>query len=186
MEPTNFRAPERWNTIPVPDQVAERAATNYTADENGCWISNYSSASHGYAQVGWSIRAEEKTGRSRHRMVLAHRAAWAYHHGQVPVGMTIDHTCKVRKCVNPAHLRLLSNLENSRRNQGDDFPKGYCRHGHPDSALVRVKRKTKSGEPRYGITCGMCQAAARVRWRENNPEKYRAQYERSNARRKAA
>lgn len=88
MEPTNFRNPARWNSVPVPERVAARAIANVDKQADGCWISRYSVASHGYSQVGWQDKGE------RH-LVLGHRAAWVAVHGQVPLGMTIDHTCKV-------------------------------------------------------------------------------------------
>lgn len=128
-KPANFRTPERWNSVPIPERVSRRAITNITVDPSGCWISNYSVASHGYAQIGW------QTGNSRH-MVLAHRAAWTHANGQVPLGMTLDHTCKTRRCVNPDHLRLLPNFENARRTSGHDWPIGFCLHGHPNSEIM--------------------------------------------------
>lgn len=109
----------------MPERVAYRAATRYRLDEaTGCWISDYSVASHGYAQVGW--KGNDKT-----HGTTAHRAAWVHHNGQqVPQGQTIDHECKNRRCVRPDHLRVLVNLENARRTAGRDWPLGTCRNGH--------------------------------------------------------
>lgn len=151
-----YRNPARWNTVPVPARVAERAYTRVDVDENGCWISRYSTASHGYSQIGWQNRG------ARH-VVLGHRAAWAHVHGQVPIGLTLDHTCRERRCVNPAHLRLMSNFENARRNTGTDFPMGQCVNGHPNTALVPTPRRTKAGEHRTGLTCGDCNGASERR-----------------------
>jgi len=163
---SNFRNPERWNSVPVPERVAERAISNVDKQADGCWISRYSTASHGYSQVGW------QDSRKRH-VVLGHRAAWVSVHGQVPMGMTIDHLCKERRCVNPSHLRLLSNIENARRNQGGDFPVGACSKGHPYSELVEITRRKKSGERRKGFTCGVCLSESKTRWAKRNPEKVR-------------
>lgn len=114
--------------IIIPERVAARAATRFVVDERGCHISTYSVASHGYAQVGWS-----KDG--YRQMVTAHRAAWTHANGQIPAGMTIDHICRVRPCVNPEHLRLMSNLENARggggRHTTPPEPTGeICHLGH--------------------------------------------------------
>lgn len=95
-------------SVAIPQDVAERAATRY-AERNGCWLSTYAPGSHGYPQVGWMRRGERG-------MVGAHRAAWTHHRGPIPVGMTVDHLCHVRQCVNPRHLRLLPNVENARDN----------------------------------------------------------------------
>ena len=175
----SYRNPARWNSVPVPAHVAQRAITNIDKQPDGCWISRYSIGSHGYAQVGWNL------GGGKIHTVLAHRAAWTVVNGQVPMAMTIDHTCKVRRCVNPEHLRLLSNIENARRNQGDDFPMGGCRHGHPNTALVRIARRTKTGERRFGLSCGECMKASRARWVAANPDKLREAQRNSNAKRKA-
>lgn len=117
-------------TVVIPERVLDRAAHRIVIDpETGCHISTYSVGSHGYAQVGWN----DKTGKPR--MVLCHRAAWIRAHGEpIPDGMTVDHLCHNRRCVNPEHLRLLSNYENARRIFPDDWPLGLCRHGHPASA----------------------------------------------------
>lgn len=150
-----YRTPERWNSVPVPARVAERAATNVTKQEDGCWISGYSVASHGYAQIGW------QNGGERHA-VLAHRAAWVHVHGQVPLGMTIDHLCKMRRCVNPEHLRLLPNYENARRTNGADWPIGQCKNGHPPTDLVYVTRSGNSSGK--ALICGVCIKASQRRY----------------------
>ena len=118
----------------IPQRVAARAATRFTRDEAGCYVSTYSVGSHGYAQIGWSEHGGTRT-------VTAHRAAWVHAHGtQIPEGMTIDHLCKNSRCVNPNHLRLLSNYENARRTFGRDWPVGECANGHPNSRLVQNSR----------------------------------------------
>lgn len=160
---TNYRDPKRWNTVSVPERVTERAYTRHEVNEDGCWVSTYSTASHGYAQIGWQNKG------SCH-VVLAHRAAWTHVNGQVPIGMTLDHTCKNRRCVNPAHLRLLSNYENARRNRGDDWAFGSCRNGHPDVNLREIARTAKSGRKYVGLTCGICYRESQKKWEGNNPE----------------
>lgn len=154
---SNFRKPERWNSVPVPERVAQRATENVERQPDGCWISRYSIASHGYSQIGWQDAG------SRH-VVLGHRAAWVSANGQVPLGMTIDHLCKVRRCVNPAHLRLLPNFENARRIDGKDWPMGTCANGHDHTHMIPVKRKAKSGKPRWGTTCKACKPIYNARY----------------------
>lgn len=72
-----------------------------------CWPWLQSTASHGYGQTwdGVTVR-------------LAHRVGWALaNEQQVPDGMTVDHICHNRTCINPDHLRLLTNVENARDNR---------------------------------------------------------------------
>src|SRR5690606_30138408 len=129
-------------------------------DANGCWLSQYSTASHGYSQVGWQDAG------SRH-VVLGHRAAWVHVHGQVPAGVTLDHICKVRRCVNPGHLRVLSNFENARRTNGRDWRVGFCVNGHPNSMLREISSVSK-GRRRVRLICAECKRvyAQRSNWRQ--------------------
>ena len=136
----------------IPSRPAQRAHDNVTPAPDGCWISNYSIGSHGYAQVGWKDPDADKM-----RGTTAHRASWVHANGrQIPDGMTVDHTCKNRRCVNPAHLRLLSNFENARRTSGRDWQLGSCINGHSNEHL------TYRGAKR---ACGICRAEWDARWR---------------------
>lgn len=144
--PNGYHKPKK--EIIIPDRVAERAATRYV-EVNGCWISTYSVASHGYAQIGWRSNGEG-------HVVTAHRAAWVFANGrQIQDGGTVDHTCKNKLCVNPSHLREITNFENARRTFGSDWPLGECKHGHPNSELYwdgsryRCKPCTLEKQRRY-------------------------------------
>ncbi len=46
--------------------------------------------------------------------VGAHRVAYEFCFGPIPVGKVIDHICHNKGCVNPLHLRLCTNSENVR------------------------------------------------------------------------
>lgn len=46
------------------------------------------------------------------KAVPAHRLAWQLMRGEIPEGMQIDHRCMVKSCVNPAHLRVVTNKQN--------------------------------------------------------------------------
>jgi hypothetical protein len=148
------RAPK--HQIVIPDRAADRAVTRFILDQGtGCHISTYSTASHGYAQIGW------RKGQDRN-VTLAHRAAWVSAHGQIPVGATIDHMCKERRCVNLEHLRLLDNYENARRTAGRDWPLGQCINGHPDSHLRLYGNGAKT--PR--LRCQSCNREYQRRYDE--------------------
>jgi hypothetical protein len=111
---TKVRTTTSGRSRAIPERVAARAAAAYVVDEMGCWISTYSLASHGYAQIGWN----EDGG---HYGTTAHRAAWTFVHGPIPEAMTIDHLCHVRRCVNPDHLRAVHNITNATDNGMEHF-----------------------------------------------------------------
>lgn len=82
-----------------------------------CILWAQSTGSHGYGQT-WNGRT----------VVLAHRVAWEKVHGPIPAGMTVDHLCRVKICINADHLRLLSNEQNGKEN--GHYYKTHCPAGH--------------------------------------------------------
>ena len=71
-------------------------------------------------------------------MALAHRVAYELQVGPIPVGLQLDHLCRVRSCVNPAHLEPVTSAENTRR--GLRAMKTHCPQGHPyagENLLIR-------------------------------------------------
>lgn len=87
----------------------------------------------------------------------AHRRAYVEAHGPIPEGYVVDHLCRVRACVNPAHLRVIPKAENDRQRWADHGGVGdeqRCRHGH-----VGERRQTRRGS-------WYCRACNRERQRE--------------------
>lgn len=90
----------------------------------GCWTWTAGRDRKGYGRVS------NGHGRSP---LLAHRVAWTLTHGAIPEGMQLDHLCRNPACVNPAHLEVVDNRENTLRGQGPtavNARKDTCKRGH--------------------------------------------------------
>jgi len=95
---------------------------------DGCWVWNGSMMNEGYGVYGKRRRGESN---------LAHRIMYEVMVGPIPAGMTIDHLCRNRRCVNPAHLEPVSIAENVMRGESPparNARKEACPLGHPYNA----------------------------------------------------
>jgi hypothetical protein len=78
----------------------------------------------------------EKTGQPNRyagRVRQAHRFAWELLRGAIPDGLTLDHLCRNRRCVNPDHLEPVTAVENTMRGQAPhaiNARKTHCLRGH--------------------------------------------------------
>lgn len=89
--------------------------------QDECWPWTGAMQGQGYGQYGKPMR-------------LAHRISYEFFVGPIPEGLTLDHLCRNRQCVNPSHLEPVTRGENVLR--GESLParnarKTHCPKGHP-------------------------------------------------------
>lgn len=92
--------------------------------DSGCWLWT------GFADGGGYGRFTPFHGMSP---ALAHRFAYEYVVGKIPEGRQIDHLCRNRLCVNPAHLEPVTARENTLRGEtvsARNARKKRCVNGH--------------------------------------------------------
>ena len=106
--------------------VKERLWRHISPEPNtGCWLWAGHCCPKGYGKVGLN----GKTAR-------AHRVAYEAYIGAIPKGLTLDHLCRVRCCVNPNHLEPVTHKENVLRGESPSARHArltHCPQGHPYS-----------------------------------------------------
>lgn len=77
------------------------------SSDTGCWQWTASLSTGGYGRI--------YSGGAHGTPLQAHRVAYIIYVGPVPAGADLDHLCRNRRCVNPAHLEPVSRTVNARR-----------------------------------------------------------------------
>lgn len=112
----------------------ERFLSKIVKVPRGCWLWVGKKSWNGYGQFAIGHQ----------RQVYAHRWSYAKFRGPIPEKHDIDHLCRCRLCVNPAHLEAVTRRENLLR--GDTITarhaaKTHCPQGHEysDSNTYRFR-----------------------------------------------
>jgi hypothetical protein len=124
---------------------------------DGCWLWTGGRGSAGYGSL---------TRNHRRDRIGAHRFAYELLVGPIPKGKQLDHLCRVRHCVNPAHLEPVTIKENVLRGEGITARlsrQTHCKHGHE----FTPENTGRQGAGRY---CRTCHRASWKRWNEKRKE----------------
>ncbi len=105
-------------------------------------------------------------------MRYAHRLSYEAAKGAIPKGLHIDHLCRNRDCVNPAHLEAVTNQENILRGLNPTAQ----RERHKAQTTCRRGGHPLSGpnlhvNPAGSRVCKECQRAALARHRAKKRRK---------------
>ena len=142
---TNLRA--RFDAKYIPEPMS------------GCWLWTAALTTAGYGMIGTQSDDGEQIEE------YAHRVSYRRFKGPIPDGLAIDHKCRVRCCVNPDHLEVVTIGENVRRGlTGVLWVKPtHCKRGHEynesNSGLYLHRGRIER----------ICRACAREKYHENKP-----------------
>ena len=135
--------------------------------DTNCWLWEGATYANGY---GW-IKCFGK-------VVSAHRLAYELYKGPIPAGAQILHSCDIKRCVNPDHLRAGTHAENmaeasdrGRMPSGPDHHMYGVKNPRPKQAnrcmvLGVAFDSQKEAERHFGLGSGTVRY-----WIKNNPSK---------------
>lgn len=120
--------------VPQPIEIIQPLFSRITKTPT-CWLWEGCTTEHGYGIFYFQSK-----------QYRAHRVVYELLVREIPDDLCIDHLCRVKRCVNPAHLEVTTWSENSRRSEPFKPRNGLC------EAAVYQKSKTHcpSGHPYKG------------------------------------
>lgn len=117
---------------------------------DGCWLWTGPVSTSGYSYLSFNAAPT----------IYGHRLAYEHHKGPIPDGLTVDHLCGVKRCVNPDHLEAITVGENTRRYQRA--------HGVPAANSDTCRKGLHPWpESRNSQGCGPCAAERKRRARRS-------------------
>jgi len=122
-------------------------------DKSGeCWLWTAGKDRDGYGSFWF-----------KNQTTRAHRFIYEFLVKVIPSGLTLDHICRKRSCVNPTHLEEATFRENALRGFGPaaiNFRKTHCQHGHAFTPPNTYWR------PLGGRRCCKCQPGLKPRGKD--------------------
>jgi len=131
-------------------RLLPRLLSKILIDSSGCWLWNGSISPEGYARIAVLGKPE-----------YAHIVLYMRMVGTIPCGLELDHLCRVRHCVNPAHLEPVTSRVNMLRGVGVTAIRAkqtHCKRGHEFNT-------ENTGRAANGTRyCRICRLASRKGW----------------------
>ena len=142
------------STAPVQLSALELRFWSKVDKSGDCWLWTAAKSHDGYGLFRYGGKN-----------AYAHRVSYEWANGPVVPGLDLDHLCRVRSCVNPAHLEPVTRRINLLRGDtriAHNIATTHCPQGHAYDALNTYVR------PRGGTRdCRTCH-------RERELRRYRA------------
>ena len=111
--------------------------------KDGCWIwTGCRTKESGYGRIWYNGR-----------MYVSHRILYTLFVDDVQESLVLDHKCKNKICVNPRHLRQITNRENVLIGIGPtamNYRKKSCKNGHE---FTKENTRIKKDKSRYCRKC---------------------------------
>lgn len=119
--------------------------------ESNCWVWLGPTNTSGYGIISTSAISKEPR---------AHRLSYMFFRGNIPAGMHVCHHCDNRRCVNPAHLFIGTNADNTR----DRVKKGRTagKLTISDVAAIRALRAAGASTKELATKYGVAQVTVRL------------------------
>jgi hypothetical protein len=98
------------------------------------WTDSVKGLGYGWLRIGNPSKA-----------LLAHRLMYEQYRGPIPEGLSLDHLCRNKWCVNPDHLEAVTHRTNVLRGVGPTAINArmtHCRNGHeftPETIVIDKK-----------------------------------------------
>ena len=114
---------------------------------DSCWLWTAHTNTKGYGMFHIDSKQSE---------TVSHRFSYELLKGKIPDGMVLDHLCRVRSCVNPDHLEIVTWKENALRGYG------------PSAINARKQNCPKCGnnfsQTKTGRKCIFCLKKYKANW----------------------
>lgn len=134
---------------------ADQSSTNGSA----CWEWTGAQNSRGYGSMTAGVKG---------KTALAHRRAYIELVGEIPDGLTIDHLCFNKLCVNVDHMEVVTIAENNRRKSARQT---HCKQGHELVGENLRIAKRRDWTQRVCVTCQRAWGRASERRARANAKK---------------
>lgn len=134
--PMHYQRQRQFGSLESPRPSLLERFNEKVRKTDSCWLWEAATDGKGYGQMMMTVDGHS-------RLHQAHRISYELFVGPIPDGKYLDHRCHVINCVNPDHLRPVTQKENL------EHRSGAARHSK--SGIRGVSWSEKSGKWRAAI-----------------------------------